>query len=269
MKQVTITGRTFPELSYFKTGQGPVITLLHGFPANANLWRLVSTALSKNYSLIIPHLPGVGKSKLNGDRTSMEELAQGINDIMDHENINKTVIAGHSMGGYVALAFAELFGTKLAGLSLVHSTAQEDTPEKKESRAKAIRIFEEGGKEKFVSQMVPSLFSDSFKDLNSEIVEQQSAEGRNVPAASLIAFYDAMMKRRDRTSVFEKNNFPVQFILGKEDKLIEIQKVLSQSRAANVNFVNIYGSCAHMSMLEKPEFLAHDIEEFSKYCFTQ
>jgi pimeloyl-ACP methyl ester carboxylesterase len=186
---------------------------------------------------------------------------------MDEEQIDTAVIAGHSMGGYTAMAFADLYPERLAGLSMVHSSAGADTEEKKETRRKSVELIRKGGKEPFVRQMVPALFADEFRTGNPGAVQQQVTSGLEMKPGNMIAFYNAMMNRPDRIAILSKVDFPVQWIIGREDKIASPETVLPQSRLAIVNFVSVYNGCGHMSMLEKPDRLVKDLADFSKYCF--
>src|SRR5690606_25097329 len=111
------------------------------------------------------------------------------------------VMVGHSMGGYIALAFAEKYPKVLKGLSLVHSTATADTEEKKETRRKSIALIEKGGKDAFVKGMIPNLFSNHFKGAHPEIIQKQIEQGQKLKAESMVGFYTAMINRPDRRNV--------------------------------------------------------------------
>jgi pimeloyl-ACP methyl ester carboxylesterase len=257
----------FPELAYLKQGEGPVIVLIHGFPENGGLWHKVWPGLEDFFTVIIPDLPGSGDSTYKGETISIEQLAESVNNILEHENVDEAIIVGHSMGGYTALAFAELFVKKLKGLSLVHSVATADTEEKKKTRLKSIELIRKGGREAFIKQMTPNLFSQKFRDENPGIIETQSERGMQLPGESIVKFYTAMINRPDRTKLLKDASFPVQWIIGKEDTIAPMSSMLEQSRLAKVNFLSAYDNCAHMAMLEAPDKLIADLKEFGRYCF--
>ncbi|MCD6062213.1 MAG: alpha/beta hydrolase fold protein [Flavipsychrobacter sp.] len=265
-QKLRITVPDFPNLAYLKTGTGPAMILLHGFPESGDLWRKVWPALAAHFTVIVPDLPGSGESTFSGESVSIEGLAKSVKAIADHEQVEQVVIAGHSMGGYVALAFADLYGSKLAGLSLVHSTAAADSEEKKETRRKSIELINKGGKEAFIRQMIPALFSKGFKE-NKAALDKEIAKGLRLEAKSMVAFYNAMINRPERIATLNGVSYPVQWIFGKEDTVIPAKNVIQQSTLANVNLVSVYPEAAHMSMLEVPERLAKDLHEFGQYCF--
>jgi pimeloyl-ACP methyl ester carboxylesterase len=262
----TIQTKTSTRLSYRKEGQGPALVLIHGFPENGGLWKQVWPILAVNFTIIVPDLPGTGASDLTAD-VSMDSLAQNINEILAKEEINEAVIVGHSMGGYAALALAEKYPDIVKGLSLVHSIASADNEEKKETRRKSIALIRKGGKEPFIRQMIPNLFSPTFKAGHPSVIEQQVKRGMELEADSMIAFYEAMIARPDRTNILKNASFPVQFIIGQDDAVIPPGAAVAQSRLSNRNFVSLYTDTGHMSMIENAERLSKDVTEFANYCF--
>lgn len=254
-------------LAYRKLGKGPAIVLIHGFPENGELWHKIWDELAANFTVLIPDLPGTGASTFDGDDISIEQLAESIKSMLDAENISKAVIAGHSMGGYTALAFADLYGEYVAGLSLIHSVASADNEEKKQTRKKSIALIQKGGKELFIKQMIPNLFAESYVKNNLGTIKTQVERGMALEAQTMVAFYNAMINRPDRVRILDSADFPVQFVLGADDKVIPLEAGIEQSSIPADKFVSIYKECGHMSMLEKPQDLLNDIKRFGKHCF--
>jgi pimeloyl-ACP methyl ester carboxylesterase len=265
METKVISTDVFVNLQYRKTGSGPAIVLLHGFPVSGLLWSRVWDKIGEHNTVIVPDLPGTGGSA-GVANLSMELMADGVKAILDAEGITNAVIAGHSMGGYVCMAFADRYPEMVWGIAMVHSIASDDTEEKKETRRKSIALIEKGGKEPFVKQMIPNLFSPKSSQLHPEWIEEQIDEALKVPAESLSAFYNAMINRRNHTETLSKATFPLFWIAGKDDGVIPADKVIQQSMLASVNFVEVYDDCGHMGMIEQSERLADDINRFSKYC---
>jgi pimeloyl-ACP methyl ester carboxylesterase len=255
----------FSALAYKRLGNGPALVLLHGFPEDGDLWNNITGILSQQYTLIIPDLPGAGGSRYDGDQLTMELMAESVYSILEHEGIDKAVVAGHSMGGYTAMAFAELYSHKVNGLSMVHSVASADDDEKKNVRRKAIQLIRNGGKEAFLKQSTPGLFAEGFRTQHPETIKQQIERGMQVSDESIIAFYNAMIMRPDRTSTLSAATYPIQWIIGKEDNIAPVSKVLEQAQLSNITFVSLYNDAAHMSMIEQPNKLAKDISDFCAY----
>lgn len=268
MKDVNFSTDKFPNISYTVYGEGNPIVLLHGFPFDRHLWDSICAGLAKGYKVLVPDLPGCGKSSFSGEDLSVEDMAEFVFEILNHEHIEKAIIAGHSMGGYVALAFAEIYPNKLAGLSLVHSFATADGSEKKEIRRKSIELFKKGGGPVFVRQMVPTLFSKKSLSKQeqqiTDIINRAILTDRN----SLVAFYNAMINRVDRTAILYNSEIPVLWTLGKDDQIANPKNIIQQSSLSNVNFVYMYDNCGHMSMIELPIALVDNLSSFADYCYT-
>ncbi|RYZ55916.1 MAG: alpha/beta hydrolase [Sphingobacteriales bacterium] len=267
MRSYTIQSAISSNLHFRKSGEGPVVMLLHGFPSNGQLWEDTGNRLSSRFTVIIPDIPGSGSSTLDKEDVSLEDMAHALKEICVSAGIEKLVVVGHSMGGYISLAFHELFPDLVAGLSLVHSSASADNDEKKETRRKSIRLIENGGKRPFVEQMIPALFDEGFARENPGLVKRQIAEGMQLSERSMVAFYKAMINRPDRTSNLPGATIPVQWIIGESDKVIPVSTAMEQCQLASVNFVSVYQNTGHMSMLEKPDTLYGDLEKFIEHCF--
>lgn len=264
-----ISAPGFPSLAYRKEGEGNVLVLLHGFPDDGGLWRFVFPILSKHFTVITPDLPCSGGSSFDGAQLTIDLMADAVKAILDHEGVTEAVILGHSMGGYVALAIAQKFSNLVRGLSLVHSTPVADTKEKIVVRRKAIDIINKGGKDTFIRQMIPNLFSDHTKQTQQELVIEQMKKGVSLSAECLKSFYNAMIIRPGRVETLKDATFPVMWVLGKDDTVTPMSTVMQHCIHANVNFVYSYSHCGHMSMLEHPETLANDMVDFGVYCYEK
>ena len=200
--------------------------------------------------------------------TDIDDMAVCVKNILDAEGIREAVIAGHSMGGYVAFAFARLYPGIVRGLSLVHSTPLADDEEKIKTRLKSIELIRKGAKNAFISQMIPNLFSESFKRSNPAAIKEQIDEAMTMADAGMINFYHAMIGRTDTQHVLEMADFPVQWIVGSEDNVIYFKKILELCYKSPINFVSFYRNCGHMSMIEGPEKLADDLNAFVAYSYN-
>lgn len=266
METISIAGTIYPQLVYQKTGSGPKILLVHGFPANPLLWRDVIPSLAKRYTLLMPDFFAMPGSWMKDGVNDMEGLATSFGDILDHEHVSRTVLIGHSMGGYMGLAFGARFPDRLAGLSLVHSSPLADDDARAEGRKKTIGILQNGGKRLFLNKMVRSLFPETFNAVHPDVVKRQTDEAIAVNEESLIAFYRAIMERRDTRDVIAAARFPVQQLIGELDSLANISKELANDCIARVNFVTIFKNGGHMIMLEEPERTSEELLRFLSYC---
>lgn len=251
------------DIAYNVIGEGQPVVLLHGFAEDKTIWDNQVNDLHKHCKLILPDLPGSGKSKmLQKENVSIEDYAAYIYALIKHEKIEKCVVLGHSMGGYITLAFAEAYPEILDGFGFIHSTAFADSEEKKNVRAKGIRLIEENGAFPFIKNTTPNLFSGNFKKLNNDVVQQLIDKGKNFAKEALIQYYNAMMKRTDKTEVLSKSNVPVLFIIGSEDTAAPLEDLLKQVHLPKLADIHILEGVGHMSMLEKPDELNTYILKF-------
>lgn len=249
------------------TGSGPALVLLHGFPDSGEAWAGIAPALEREFTVIIPDLPGSGHSPLEG-APLLADMATGIKDILDKEGIDRAVIVGHSMGGYTAMAFAAQFPDKLAGVSMVHSAAWADDDEKKKTRQKVIDLILKGGKETFIKQMTVNLFAPAFAAAHPGVVQRKVLSGMQMPEEGMLNFYRAMIARPDNTHLLKDAVYPIQWILGEADGIIEFKKIIKDCYVSGINFVSLYIDTGHMSMLERPEMLSADLLAFCRYCHS-
>lgn len=228
----------------------PVLMLVHGFPEQGSIFKFQMEALKEYAKIIIPDLPGSGKSPYNKALLSVEDFADLCFDILQAEKIPKIVLIGHSMGGYISLAFAEKYPASLAALGLLHSTAYADSPEKKENRLRSITLMEKFGGPAFLKTVIPGLFGSDFKDHHPSVVAALIATGENFETVALQQYYQIMHDRPDRTAVLKAVAVPVLFIIGSEDQAAPAKDVLAQASLPAIAQVTLLQGVGHMGFLE-------------------
>jgi len=237
-------------LSYTVCGNGIPVMLVHGFAEDGSIWENQRKALEPYFKLIIPDLPGSGKSEQLNEG-SMEIFADTLHAIVVSENLQSLVMIGHSMGGYITLAYAEKYASSLSGFGLFHSSAYADDNEKIETRRKGIRFIRENGSAKFLEQAIPGLFSEQTKSSNPALVEEIIERYANFNPESLVQYYESMIDRPDRTKVLKESKSPVLFILGTYDIAVPLNKALEQTHLPDISYIHICKSSGHMGMLEE------------------
>ncbi len=251
------------EIFYKVTGNGQPVVLLHGFAENSNIWNEQVSFLQDHCTLIIPDLPGSGKSgMLQKKNVTIEDYATSVNAVLINVSIDSCILFGHSMGGYITLAFAKMFAEKLQAFGLVHSSAFADNEEKIASRQKGIKMMEEHGAYSFLKNTTPNLFSENYKKQHPERVSELIEQGKHFSKDALIQYYEAMMNRSDSTETLRKSNVPVLFIIGSEDKAAPLVDLLQQVHLPQVSFMHIIEDCGHMSMWEKADRLNNYLLDF-------
>jgi pimeloyl-ACP methyl ester carboxylesterase len=239
------------KLAYRVQGKGQAVVLIHGFGETGAVWDLNINAL-EGFRLIVPDLPGSGDSEMQEDM-SMEALAASIQTILDAERVNRAVIIGHSMGGYASLAFAELYPERTRSFGLFQSTAYADSEEKKEVRRKGIKFMKRQGAQAFLKTAIPNYFSEETRQNRPELIEKQLNTASGFANTALIAYYEAMMQRPDRTHVLRNSQAPVFFILGKHDTAVPLADGLAQAHLADLTYIHVLQHSGHMGMMEEPE----------------
>jgi pimeloyl-ACP methyl ester carboxylesterase len=254
-------------------GEGIPLMLIHGFAEDGGVWDLQADLLAKNCCLIRPDLPGSGKSFTVGEAgtgsgknlpETMEGYADCLKSILDAENIISCLMIGHSMGGYISLAFAEKYPDRLQALGLFHSTAFADNEEKKNTRRKSIEFIGKHGASEFVRQSTPNLFSEGYKQKNPDGIREFLKRYDNFKAGSLVSYYEAMIKRPERTAVLRNSRVPVLFLIGEKDNAVPLYQSLQQSHLPEIAYIHILESAAHMGMLEETGEVNHLLLSFIK-----
>ena len=240
------------QIFYRTIGKGKPLILIHGFAEDGDVWKNQIEFLKHHYYLIIPDLPGSGKSEMIKDM-NIEGMAELIKAIADAEEIETCIMLGHSMGGYISLAFAEKYPEMLSSIALVHSSAFADSDEKKANRLKSIEFVKKNGAFEFLKAVITDLFTETWAANNPEPVELQIEKSRHFTDEAIIAYYHAMINRPDRTNVLKNFNKPILFSIGEYDKAIPFDQSMQQCYLPNQSHIHILRNSAHMGMLEEAD----------------
>ena len=247
------------KISYSDSGIGNTIVLLHGFLENKKMWLEYSNLFSEKYRVVAIDLLGHGESDCLGYVHKMEDNAGAVNEVLEHLNIEKATIVGHSMGGYVGLAFGELYPEKIQKLVLLNSTSKEDSAEKKLNRTRAIKGVKQNYVN-FVSLAIANLFSENNRIRLAEEIEKVKTEALKTPLQGIIASQEGMKIRKDREELVRKKLFPILLILGKKDPVLNYEESLSQIEDTTVELVSFEDG--HMSQIENKEALKAILLDF-------
>jgi pimeloyl-ACP methyl ester carboxylesterase len=237
------------KINYRDAGSGDPVVLLHGFLGSLEVWNQFTDSLSMNYRVICIDLPGHGKTGCFADVHSMDFMAGTVKNVLDTLMIKKAVIIGHSMGGYVALSFANLYPGFLKGLSLFHSHAAADNEEAKMNRTRTIQIVEQD-KAGFIGQFIPDLFAPENVEVYHEEIRQLKQIATNTPKEGIKASLKGMKDRKDHTRMLKKLEIPVMFIVGKRDKRIPAEIIMPQLALAAHTEALIIDHAGHMGFVE-------------------
>ncbi|MES2730836.1 MAG: alpha/beta hydrolase [Bacteroidota bacterium] len=249
-------------LVYRISGKGKTVLFLHGFCENKDLWLAFENRLSASYQVIVVDLPGFGESLDNTQYQSIDMMAREVFKALSLEQIHHCVVVGHSLGGYVAMALADLYPQLLSGLCLFHSTAYPDSDEKKHTRDKTATFIEKRGLEPFLETFVPSIFFADTRAALADRIKVYYERARQTPVATAVAVTKAMRDRPDRSAVLAKVDCPVMFIAGKEDTAVPIETNKAQFFLPKKSTIHILSDTAHMGMYEQETETLAMVENF-------
>ncbi|MCB0447006.1 MAG: alpha/beta hydrolase [Gelidibacter sp.] len=237
---------------YTDQGKGDTIVLLHGFLENSSMWIHLIPELSKSNRVVCIDLLGHGQTGCLGYIHSMEAMAETVEAVLKHLKVDSATFIGHSMGGYVALAYAELFADKMRGLCLMNSSAMPDTEERKQNRDRAILAVKQNYKA-FISMSVSNLFAPENRELLIDDIERVKKEALKTPLQGIIAALEGMKIRKNRVHLLQKSNYKKLMIIGRKDPVLEYNTLIEQTQNTEVKIVEF--SDGHMSHIEnKREF---------------
>jgi len=244
------------ELAYERYGEGTPLVLLHGYPLDHHIWDAVVPLLRDKFKIILPDLRGFGNSITSNEPYSMDDFASDIANLLDHLHIDKTAIAGHSMGGYVALAFARLFPQRVNGLGLIASQVLADSAERKDGRYKSATDIVANGIQSVVDTMTPKFTSNKAIQTNARKIMQ-----RQQPAAYIGAL-KAMAERSDSSNLLPTFTFPVVVLHGDDDELIPIDRAREVKNVVTHAHLTELKGIGHLPMMESPKETAKALSVF-------
>ncbi len=263
MKTVTFK---YGKISYQVKGKGRAIVLLHGFLESSQIWSDYAQKLSKVYKVILIDLPGHGKSECFGYVHRMELMAQSVKAVLDSLHLRRYIMVGHSMGGYVALAFAEFYSENLKGIVLFHSTALPDTREKKRDRDKAIE-FVKKNPETYAKEATKKLFAPLNLHLFSDKVAFAQSISMCTTQQGIICALEGMKVRKNREAVLKTARYPVLFIAGKLDTTIAFDRIKPLFSLAKNTYTQTLESSGHMGFFEAETETVKATKKFARVCF--
>lgn len=246
------------KVRYFEAGSGQPIVFLHGFCETSEIFELLVPDLSKSYRVVCIDLPGHGGSGLIPGMHHLEEVGRWLNKAFKALDIKKPVLIGHSLGGYIGLAFAEMFPRKLKGLCLFHSIAGRDSDTRRESRNKTIRFVEKHGPYPFIRSFVPSLFAT----MQTEAIERMYEIASQTQKDAILAYSQAMRDRKDRVPVIQSMECPVLYIIGGHDDFISKNQSRQEMLKAHRGTSCFLESAGHAGFYEAPEKVSKALRGF-------
>lgn len=254
MQNININGI---DLAYERRGKGTPLVLLHGYPIDHHAWDFLAPKLEDTFDLILPDLRGFGKSTTLDSQQTLDDFASDIAGLLDHLGIEKAAVAGHSMGGYVALAFAKLHPGRIRGLGLISTQTLADPPDRKEGRYKSAAEVAEKGIGGVVETMTPKFTPDEkLQGSAREMMERQKPTG-------FIGALKAMAERMDTSALLASLTIPVVIVHGDADALIPVDRAReAKSAVPHAHFVELKG-VGHLPMMEAVDETAEALKHLA------
>jgi pimeloyl-ACP methyl ester carboxylesterase len=250
-------------VSFTDKGTGKAIVLLHGYLEAKGVWAPLSTILGTEYRIVAIDLPGHGKSGIASNTHTMEFMAGAVKAVIDFLGLPVVLMVGHSLGGYVTLAFLEKFPDSLTGYCLFHSHPHPDTPSGRENRLRELEIVKAGKKNVIYTGNITRMFAEKNLDKMSEAVIHSKRIASKTPAEGIIAVVNGMIIRPSRKELFQKGIKPLLWILGRGDQYFTPDAVASTVKLpANAKMVVLENS-GHMGFVEETALSAKLITEFA------
>lgn len=256
------------KIRYSDTGKGRVIVLLHGFLESLEVWygNGFAQELAKHYRVISIDLPGHGKSECVGYVHRMERMAKVVKRVMDELGLRRYTLVGHSMGGYVALAFAEKYSENVTGLCLFHSTAYADSEAKRIDRERAIRLVKKAPL-KYTNALVTNLFALANVRYMQEEIRWLRRIASRTKVQGVVACLEGMKIRKDRTAVVRYASFPVMIIAGTRDNILPYESLVQLAQINPEIKLITMEKTGHLGFIESREVALRKVRAFAGHTF--
>jgi pimeloyl-ACP methyl ester carboxylesterase len=247
------------QLHYTDEGRGRALVFLHGFLENLQMWNRLKVDLIKKYRVVCIDLLGHGQTPCLSYVHTMSDMAESVKAVLNHLKLRRYIIFGHSMGGYVALSFAEKYQNNVIGIALINSTPASDSNEKKQNRERAIAAVKQH-KKSFISASIKQLFwEDNHIKLKNEITLAIN-EAHKTGLQGIIAALEGMKIRSDLTEVFLLNANQNLLVKGKFDSVVDHKHLNKICENKQLSCYELEGG--HMSLFENYKELSYIIKHY-------
>ena len=254
------------ELHYTDKGKGNAIVLLHGFTEDLRIWKTFTEKLSRNHRVLCIDLPGHGKSDCLAETHTMELMADAVSAVIKKLEIKKCLLIGHSMGGYVTLAFASKYPRLLNGFGLFHSHCFADSQEDKRNRTRTMELIKRN-RFGFLSSFIPGLFPEEVQDKFRKEIDFLMWCAKEIPAEGILAAQRGMRERKDQCALLKSTKLPVLFILGLKDSRAPVTRLWDMISLPAISESLILRDCGHMGYIEAPEVTLKAVKHFARRVF--
>jgi 3-oxoadipate enol-lactonase len=242
-------------------GKGePALVLLHAFPLDHHVWKDVRGILAERHRVILLDFRGFGRSQSAPGPYSMDLLAADVAAVLDSLGVERAVVGGASMGGYVALAFLAAYPERVAGLALVDSRATADTEEAKQGREKMMELAKSQGAGAVVEEMVPKFFAPTTERERPELIDWVRRLGEVATVEGIVGALAALRDRPDRTDLLARTKVPVAVVVGEHDAITPPESSRSMAESLPGTELTVVPEAGHLAPMEQPHAVADALE---------
>lgn len=238
------------DLYYEEAGQGFPVILLHGYPLDHTIWKPVVERLKDHARVITPDLRGHGQSPVTDGEYAMRLMAEDVHRLMERLGVQKAVLAGHSMGGYVCLSFARAYPGCMSGLAMVASQAEADSPEKRQARYITIEEVGRKGLKVVAQKMLPRLTNRN--ELTAQLVDIMLKS----PKKGVIGALKGMAERPNGLEWLAEITVPAVVISGMQDEVVSIESARTMAQMLTRGWLVEVPGARHLPMMEEPQAVA-------------
>ena len=260
MRQTEFLGKS---LNYKVQGEGEkTLFLLHGYLEALEVWDGFADQLAEDYRVIRMDIPGHGNSEVLKEEHNMDLLADAVKHVLDEEQVNRCTMVGHSLGGYVTLAFLANYPEKLEAFSLFHSHPFADSEQVRENRQREINLVEQGRKKVIINTNIPKAFANDNLETFKDEVEWARQIAVKTPGEGIVANLKAMMKRPDRSELVKHTNKPFLLLAGLKDNYINYDQVIPKIALPEKGALVTLENSGHIGFVEEKENAFYAFRDF-------
>lgn len=250
------------DIDYRDSGAGAPVIFIHAFPLNQTMWNDQVVALQSSYRVITLDLRGFGQSDAPEGAYSMDQMAADVRELMSALKIDRAVLVGLSMGGYISLAFCRNYPNAVQAVVLADTRAGADTLEARERRLRSAEKAEQVGAHAIAEDMIPLLLGKTSQERRPSVVERVRRIIEANPPQGIANAQRGMAQRHDSTGVLPDIACPALVIVGSEDTLTPVTEAKSLRNGIRGASLRLIDGAGHLSNMEQPEEFNSALTEF-------
>lgn len=250
------------EVRFLEAGAGWPVLLVHAFPVNADMWRPQLERVPDGWRFIAPDVRGFGPAPAAPGSFTLDDAAADVAVFLDHLKLDRVVVGGLSMGGYITMALLRRSPERFDGLILADTRAEADTPEGLAGRRQMIDLVRAKGPGAVADQMLPKLLSASAREHQPELVASVRRMIESTSVDAIAAALEAMMGRPDSTPDLSRINRPTLILVGADDEVTPEGSARAMEQRIERSRVVVLPGAGHLSNLEAPDAFSRAVSDF-------